>query len=98
MLALYFIASFTLSPICSLSSWDRRWIMSTTNLPSALVVSKDSVEDTNIFPLRLRRSIMAMKLRLFLWIRSILITRITSQESISAIILRYAGRLSFLPE
>ena len=61
--------------------------MSTTNLPKAFVVSRASDWDTNIFPCLVRASIMFMKLRLFLWIRSILITRRTSQESISDIIL-----------
>ena len=82
------IPMWVLSPICSLSSWAMRCIMSTTNLPRALVVSRDSVEETNFLPFLSRCSIIAMKLRLFLWMRSIFITRRTSHLSISDIILR----------
>ena len=71
--------SFTLSPICSLSSWAMRCIMSMTNLPMAVVVSNLSCMEVNSLPLARRSSIISAKFTLFLWIRSIFRTRIVSQ-------------------
>ncbi len=97
-MALNVIPSFTLSPICSLSSWAMRCMMSMTNLPIAVVVSNLSCMELNSLPLSRSSFIIRVKLTLFLWIRSIFRTRRTSHLSDSAIILAYSGRLVERPE
>ena len=72
-------------------------MMSITNRPMAVEVSKDSVALTKFFSHSWRLSIISMKFREFLWIRSILMTRRVSQASRSSIILWYAGRRTSLP-
>jgi len=75
-----------------------RWMMSMTKRPIAVEVSRDSVAETKSFPHSRRLSIISMKCLALRWIRSILMTRMVSQESRSASIFWYAGLRTSRPE